>query len=986
MAHYRPPCPTRPLPAIPFDETVFGASPQPTCQRLLQLGSTTVLRARYTTTDIPFTPPSAGANTLDSLTITPLSTRATPPSRPPPAIPASPCDQPPPSSTLPSPRLASEPNDVAHSPQSAQIPSPLQPLDVDKKFKIGRGTYGIVYLALWKRQRVAVKTWFWNVSDASIRWEIELNKTLQHSNIIRFMGAGLVNNCKAMVMAFAEKGSLRCVIRHGVNNGARLDWPTKYKIQKQIASALDYLHSEGILHRDIKSANVLMTSNLDAQLSDFGFAARMTDSGDIEDEADSSMRGSAVGTLRWRAPEHMFAPFAYSRASDVYAFGMVMWEISTDCLDPFSDKNDTDVVHYVRSGGREVIPDDTPDGFRYWIERCWDSEPANRPKASDMFNHDIEGLDSLERDGEDMIGLSSSSDQKKLLPSSLEPIDDSFSASCDHNTPQTPSFYRNPYLEMDFAGLAVRETDDDNEGYEGDDGDDGDDGDVEFDDNDEDFNFRAGSRASTLTSLSTIMLRLSDVGRDCVSLAMKDDKQAQCQIGCWSLKGGEGIEKDPREAHYWFSLAAVDPDGVVLASRLLGMLYDQGLGVFKDPLQALKHFEDAARKSDPPAQLKLAFIYRTGNRVVAKDIRMAHFWMDKAAVSGHPVAEHGLGWHHEHGLGTIKCSITAARLYRRASDKGYRDAQNRLGWLYQVGQGISRNYGSAAAYYKEAAAQGHVEAHFRLYTLHAQGSRRCGKCPRCLRGLGRQPRQSQRHQLYCSAPLMHSDHPIVRACPVDVNDIQQRVARYDPAALFELAQIYEHGDNQTVQPNNREAYDLYLKAANRGYRPAMLALGAFHLRQQVSADDYDQAQRFFNLAAAQNDPRALTWLAWMALAKRAEAEAVAAAIDADVAQAMEVTEDRELKQAIQWLEQAARKTEPVALATLARLYEHGSVGVKKDYNQAWTYYFRAAMASNPIAQEWMVRAYESLKEESNRSREELWRAQARQWFALASQQ
>ncbi|KAG0249613.1 hypothetical protein DFQ27_009907 [Actinomortierella ambigua] len=493
-------------------------------------------------------------------------------------------------------------------------------------------------------------------------------------------------------------------------------------------------------------------------------------------------------------------------------------------------------------------------------------------------------------------------------------------------------------------------------------------GKFEDDSEGEELDFGLDSVSPAVTSMSAIMLWLSKEACDCIDRANTGDQHAQFTLGCWRIRGKEGLDVDLQDAHNWLTLAAEGPGAIVEAFRLLGMLYDQGLGVFKNPRQALAYYNDAARLGDFPAQLRLAAVYRTGNHVVAQDRYKSYYWISQAAESGNSVAEYGLGWHHELGFGTTKNLRMAVSLYRQASEKGHREANNRLGWLYQLGQGVPRDHAKAVCHYRDAAKLGHIEAHFHLYALHARDSRRCGTCNRCIRSLKR-------------------SNSAILACRIISDTIQQRAASGDSEALVQLGQMYEQGN---VQSASRQAYKLYMEAADNHYAPALVALGAFHLRQQVGPNDYDQAQMFFRRAAAHVIPQAFTWLAWTILLKQAESEAVAAAMEVGVpaavaAPATTAVEDEEDRQAIQWLERAAELSEPVALATLARLYEHGEAGLQKDGRRAWIYYFHAAEAGNPTAMIWMAKAYASQGDTKGKTYGKLWQTKAEQWFAVASQ-
>ncbi|KAG0250204.1 mitogen-activated protein kinase kinase kinase 9 [Actinomortierella ambigua] len=189
-----------------------------------------------------------------------------------------------------------------------------------------------------------------------------------------------------MITDFAEGGTLQSAIQ-----GKRLGdgWVKKDQISKEIAKGLAYIHSNKIIHRDLKSGNVLLTQYLEVKLCDFGLAQIKINTA----SSHTSDRGSAEGTLRWMAPEVLALRPKYSTKSDMYALGMVMWEMAANCTTPFQEQRDNNVVvGFVRQGDREEIPEKTPMDYRLWIERCWEQDPSRRPDAADMFDENIDDV------------------------------------------------------------------------------------------------------------------------------------------------------------------------------------------------------------------------------------------------------------------------------------------------------------------------------------------------------------------------------------------------------------------------------------------------------------------------------------------------------------------------------------------------------------------------------------------------------------------
>ncbi|KAF9977565.1 hypothetical protein BGZ73_005694 [Actinomortierella ambigua] len=249
--------------------------------------------------------------------------------------------------------------------------------------RIGSGAYGRVYHAYWQGRKVAIKQFSMTHAVASrvstIQQEIRLLESLRDKHIIQFYGTTEHEGELVLVMEYADGGSLE-----GAIEGGQLDWPTKTRIAQEIVRGLAFIHHMDVLHRDLKSMNVLLTRHMEVKLCDFGLAT-------VKSRSISKSTSSAKGTLRWMAPELFAARPKYSTKSDMFALGTVMWELAADCTTPFHEQLDSMmVVTLVRSGEREELPDDTPQDYRQWVERCWDQDPNKRPEASEMVVKDDE--------------------------------------------------------------------------------------------------------------------------------------------------------------------------------------------------------------------------------------------------------------------------------------------------------------------------------------------------------------------------------------------------------------------------------------------------------------------------------------------------------------------------------------------------------------------------------------------------------------------
>ncbi|GMF13416.1 unnamed protein product [Phytophthora lilii] len=214
--------------------------------------------------------------------------------------------------------------------------------------------------------------------------EVRLASALEHPNIVRFVGLSWNRVCDLCIVSeFMEQGDLSVLLNS--KRKEKLTWGReKLGIATDIAEALAYLHGRQpiIIHRDLKSLNVLLDNRLRAKLSDFGLSR--------ERSSDDTMT-NGVGTLLWTAPEILRGE-AYSEKADVYSYAIVLSELDT-CLPPFtlnaevSERHLTtmQLMHLATSG--EVTPqlrDDCPSSLQQLTAACASFDPSQRPNALEI--------------------------------------------------------------------------------------------------------------------------------------------------------------------------------------------------------------------------------------------------------------------------------------------------------------------------------------------------------------------------------------------------------------------------------------------------------------------------------------------------------------------------------------------------------------------------------------------------------------------------
>jgi serine/threonine protein kinase len=203
---------------------------------------------------------------------------------------------------------------------------------------IGIGKYGEVWWATYKSidTKVACKCSRDEKESSSettqLKKEIAIHKTIHHPNIIQFLGTFIsqrkhcVIKQEFLVMEYAENGSAKAYLKKHTHIG----WDFILKICIQISGAMNYLHGESILHRDIAGRNILLKSDLTAKLCDFGMARRLNPKQiSFEDPSDSEI------PILWSSPETIKTR-EYSKMTDVWSFGVTMWELFMYGKDPWN--------------------------------------------------------------------------------------------------------------------------------------------------------------------------------------------------------------------------------------------------------------------------------------------------------------------------------------------------------------------------------------------------------------------------------------------------------------------------------------------------------------------------------------------------------------------------------------------------------------------------------------------------------------------------
>lgn len=298
--------------------------------------------------------------------------------------------------------------------------------DVKELKWLGAGAHGCVFLGTYNYESVAIKKLRENVMPMR---EVRLLKHLRHENIVELKGVCTQPPVYCIVMevrflsltchphsfsSIAPSPSpfasshlfcfplfLPCLLPLTISSPLQycpqslsdvirdnhipppmvLDWA------RQVANGMHYLHSQGMVHRDLKSPNILIAQDKRTlKISDFGCSREV---------GERSTKMSFSGTVAWMAPE-IIRGEACTDKIDVWSFGVVLWELLTGEL-PYKGVDVAAVVWGVGSGKLQLpIPESAPDGFTLLLKQCWNAHPKHRPSFRQILLH----LDILRSDTE----------------------------------------------------------------------------------------------------------------------------------------------------------------------------------------------------------------------------------------------------------------------------------------------------------------------------------------------------------------------------------------------------------------------------------------------------------------------------------------------------------------------------------------------------------------------------------------------------------
>lgn len=280
-------------------------------------------------------------------------------------------------------------------------------IDWRKGAQIGKGTFGNVFVGLNAStgERFAVKQI--GLVDGSraevarLEREILLMKRLRHKHIVQYLGTARDTHALFIFMEYVPGGSIASMLGQYGAFGEALT----RRLVAQIVSGIAYLHSMGIIHRDVKGANVLVTNNGIAKLADFGCSRQLQD---LQTAASVSLENSLkniTGSVPWMAPEVIKQSGRLPKAADVWSLGATIIEMAT-AAHPWPEFSNqlAALFHVATSTQPPSLPSSMSNVGKDFLTRCLAIDEKQRATAEELLQHPFIAQEVAMENGNDRIG------------------------------------------------------------------------------------------------------------------------------------------------------------------------------------------------------------------------------------------------------------------------------------------------------------------------------------------------------------------------------------------------------------------------------------------------------------------------------------------------------------------------------------------------------------------------------------------------------
>eukprot|EP00005_Dracoamoeba_jomungandri_P000846 CAMPEP_0174250414 /NCGR_PEP_ID=MMETSP0439-20130205/593_1 /TAXON_ID=0 /ORGANISM="Stereomyxa ramosa, Strain Chinc5" /LENGTH=309 /DNA_ID=CAMNT_0015330477 /DNA_START=27 /DNA_END=956 /DNA_ORIENTATION=+ len=261
--------------------------------------------------------------------------------------------------------------------------------DLGFEERIGQGNFGEVWHGSYLGTDVAIKKLFFVDDDFMQKYierEMDTLTCLNHPNIVQLMGLCIGMDDMYIITEFITGGDLRSRLK---DPSIEMGWKLRVGVLRDIALAMNYLHAKGIIHRDLKSHNLLVGDDWKVKVCDFGLAR----SAPNNETQKAGM--TIVGTNEWMAPEVAMGE-GYDNTCDVFSFGMVAFELITRDKPPM--RKIREGYAFIGADHQDKIPAETPPELWQLLLECAATSPKDRPNFKTIVSKLKDIYDSLPED------------------------------------------------------------------------------------------------------------------------------------------------------------------------------------------------------------------------------------------------------------------------------------------------------------------------------------------------------------------------------------------------------------------------------------------------------------------------------------------------------------------------------------------------------------------------------------------------------------